>query len=118
MVTARCLPGILSLKRYAGLKVIKKIIFAIAAAACTGLVITFVPGFAYEIAAAVTTSSKLQSIEVNPGDPTCAHAPWPFGCDWSASIGRKRIVRKREAGRGHHAHSAMRQGQVLLGSKL
>jgi hypothetical protein len=108
---------------YAGsgtLRMTKKIIFAIGAVAATVLSIAFVPGFAHEIAAAVTPASKLQSVEsnINPGDPACAHAPWPFGCDWGAAAGRKKIVKKSRAGHGHHAHTAMRQGQVLLGRKL
>jgi hypothetical protein len=81
---------------------------------CMGLLIILIPGFA-------SPSPKLQS-EVDgsilPSDPVCAHAPWPFGCEWGATTGRKKILRKSQAGHGHHPHTAMRQGQVLFGSKL
>jgi hypothetical protein len=90
-------------------------------AVCTGLLIVLVLGFAHVIAGAVMASPKLQSQlerNIRPLDPGCARAPWPFGCDWGVPTGRRKIVRKSGVGHGHHAHTAMRQGQALLGSKL
>jgi len=103
-----------------GLDMTSKIKFAIGGAIGTGLLIILVPGFAHEIAAGVVPSSKLQpEVEgnVTPPDPLCAHAPWPFGCEWGAPIGRKKTVRKSH-GHGHHPNTAMRQGQVQLAGKL
>ncbi len=80
---------------------IKKMIVLIGAAACMGLVVIFVPGFAREIAAGVMPLSKIQlGIEVgrlvnSPPDAACPHDPWPYGCDWRATpIGRKQIVKR------------------------
>jgi hypothetical protein len=100
---------------------IKKMIFVIGAAACTSLSIIFGPGFAHEIAAGVMPSTKLQSVvegNISLPDPACAHAPWPFGCDWGTPTGRKKIVKKGEIHHHRYAHTAMRQGHLLLGSKL
>ncbi len=100
---------------------IKKLTFAIGGAACAGLLITFMPGFAREIAAGVMPSTQAQSnVEGNIAslEPACAHAPWPFGCDWGAPIGRKKIVRKGEVRHHRFAHTAMRRGALLPGSKL
>ncbi len=79
---------------------IKKVLIFLGAAACTGLIVIFVPGFADEIAAGVMPVSKIQlGIEhgasaIGPPDGTCSHDPWPYGCNWRASTGRKQIVKK------------------------
>ncbi len=112
---------LISLSQIVGFEMARKMKLVIGAAVCTGLLIILVPEFAHEIAAAVMPSSKSQSeVEDNirPRDPACAHAPWPFGCDWGAPIGRKKIARKSEAGHRHHAHTATRQVNVLLGSNF
>ena len=80
---------------------IKKMIVFIGAAACTGLVLTFVPGFAREIVAGVMPLSKIQlgiedgGLVISPPDAACPHDPWPYGCDWRATpMGRKQIVKR------------------------
>ena len=70
---------------------IKKMIVLIGAAACTGLVVIFVPGFAREIDAGVMPLSKIQlgiedgGLVISPPDAACPHDPWPYGCDWRVS---------------------------------
>ncbi len=79
---------------------IKKMIVLIGAAACTGLVIIFVPGLAREIAAGVMPLSKIHlgvedgGLDIRPPDAACSHDAWPYGCDWRAPIGRKQIVKR------------------------
>jgi hypothetical protein len=80
---------------------IKKMIVFIGAAACTGLVLTFVPGFAREMAAGVMPLSKIQlgiedgGLVISPPDAAFPHDPWPYGCDWRATpLGRKQIVKR------------------------
>jgi hypothetical protein len=79
----------------------------IGAAACAGLIVTFVPGFARELATAVVPSGKLHSgtkdraAVMGPADPGCSPAPWPYGCNWHASAEPKHIA-KRIHDRRHH----------------
>lgn len=79
---------------------IKKMITLIGAAACTGFVFIFVPGYAREITAAVMPFSKMQlgiedgGLVTSPPAATCPHEPWPYGCDWRMPLGRKQIVKK------------------------
>jgi len=86
---------------------IKKLRVLIGAAACIGLAVIFVPGFAREIDAGVMPLSKIQlgiengGLVINPPDAVCPHYSWPYGCDWRASTGRKQIV-KRVRTRHHH----------------
>ncbi len=88
---------------------IKKMIGLIGAAACTGLVVIFVPGFAREIDAGVMPLSKIQlgvedgGLVISPPDAACPHDPWPYGCDWRAPIGQKQIVKRVRT--RHHGYA-------------
>jgi hypothetical protein len=85
---------------------IKKLTVLIGVAACTGLAVIFVPGFAREIDAGVIPFSKVQAgneeggLVIHPSDAACPHYSWPYGCDWRPPIGRKQIV-KKVPGRHH-----------------
>jgi hypothetical protein len=79
---------------------IRKLTVLIGAAACFGLAVIFVPGFAREIDAGVIPFSKMKSgneggrLVINPPDAACPHYAWPYGCDWRPQTGRKQIVKK------------------------
>jgi len=79
---------------------IKKMIVFIGAVACTCLVVTFAPGFAREIGAGVMPFNKIQlrigesGLVINLPTAACPHEPWPYGCGWRASTGRKQTVKK------------------------
>jgi len=94
---------------------IKKMTVFIGAAACTGLIVIFVSGFAREIAAGVMPDSKMQfGIEdggsaIGPPGVACLHDPWPYGCNWREPIGRKQIVKKVRI--RHHRYA---QGALIL----
>ena len=55
---------------------IKKMIVLIGAAACTGLVFIFVPGYAREITAGVMPFSKMQ-LGIEDGGLVIGRRPWP-----------------------------------------
>jgi hypothetical protein len=92
-----------------GKQMIKKMTVLIGAAACTGLVVIFVLGFARGIAAGVMPFGKTQlgiedsNLVISPPDITCRRDPWPYGCDWRASVGRKHFV--KEVRTRHHSHA-------------
>ena len=87
---------------------IKKMAVLIGAAACIGLVVIFVPGFAREIAAGVMPLSKIHlgieddGLVIRP-HAACPYDPWPYGCDWRAPIVRKQIVKKART--RHHRYA-------------
>ena len=68
------------------------------AASCAGLVVTFAPGFAREIAATVMPSGKLhaaindRAAAIDP--PDCASYSWPYNCNWHASSERKHVAKR------------------------
>ena len=78
---------------------LKKLRVLIGAAACSGLAVLFVFGFAREIDAGVIPFSKMKSgneeggLVINPPDAGCPHYSWPYGCDWRPP-GRKQIVKR------------------------
>jgi hypothetical protein len=99
----------------------RRIIALIGAAACTGLIVIFIPGFAREIAAGVTPSSEIQtgiedgSLVISPPDATCSHNPWPYGCDWRAPIGRKQIAKKIRNRHHPYALTTVRNNRSAVG---
>lgn len=102
----------------------KKITVLIGAAACTGLIVVFVPGFAREIAAGVGPSTKLQSgiegggLVISPPDAACSQDPWPYGCNWGAPTRRKKIVKKGQARYHHYGLTTVRHNRVAVGGNL
>jgi hypothetical protein len=80
----------------------------IGATACAGLLVTFVPGFAREIATVFMPSDWLRAgmndpaAVTGPNSPGCSSEPWPYGCGWHASSEQKRVAKKIHNRRHHH----------------
>jgi len=78
---------------------INKLRVLIGAAACTGLAVIFVPGFAREIDAGVISFSTIHlgnadgGSVINSPNTGCPHYSWPYGCVWRPPTGRKQIVK-------------------------
>jgi hypothetical protein len=72
----------------------------IGATACAGLLVTFVPGFAREIASVFMPSDGLlaginsPAAVVRPNSPGCSSEPWPYGCSWHAAPEKKHVAKK------------------------
>ena len=91
---------------------IKQLRALIGAAACIGLGVIFVAGFAREIDAGVIPFSTIQlgnedgGSVINSPDAGCPHYSWPYGCDWRPPTGRKQIVKTVQA--RHHRFAAIK----------
>jgi hypothetical protein len=83
-----------------GIVMSTKMTALIGATACAGLVVTFAPGFAREIASVFMPSDKLlvgmsgPAAITRPNTPSCSSEPWPYGCSWHASPEKKRVAKK------------------------